>query len=75
MMEGHEHAIEGHFHAREKPRPLGRGLARGVQGGGSTPARGWGESPILGIELGTEGARAELRHTSDGRVYFPLPFC
>jgi hypothetical protein len=48
---------------------LGRGLALGVQGGGSAPARGWGESPILGTELGAEGAGVELRHTSDGRVY------
>ena len=65
-----------HVHDREKPRPLGRGLALGVQGGGSTPARGWGESPILGTELGAEGAGAKLRHTSDGRVYWhvvPLP--
>jgi len=43
--------------------------ALGVQGGGSTPARGWGESPILGIKLGAEGAGAKLRRTSDGRVY------
>jgi hypothetical protein len=59
----------GSFHDREKPRPLGRGLALGVQGGGSAPARGWGESPILGIELSAEGARAKLWRTSDGRVY------
>jgi hypothetical protein len=51
---------------------LGRGLALGVQGGGSTPARGWGESPILGTELGAEGAGAKLRHTSDGRVYWDV---
>jgi hypothetical protein len=50
--------------------PLGAGcLALGVQGGGSAPARGWGESPILGIELGAEGAGAKLRRISDGRVY------
>ena len=59
----------GQVHDREKPRPLGRGLALGVQGGGSGPARGWGESPILGIELSAEGARAKLWRTSDGRVY------
>jgi hypothetical protein len=57
------------LHDREKPRPLGRGLALGVQGGGSAPARGWGESPTLGTELGAEGAGAKLRRTSDGRVY------
>jgi hypothetical protein len=57
------------FHDREKPRPLGRGLALGVQGGGSAPARGWGESPILGVERGAEGTGAKLRCTSDGRVY------
>ena len=57
------------FHDKAKPRPLGRGLALGVQGGGSAPARGWGESPILGIELGAEGGGAKLRRTSDGRVY------
>jgi len=40
-----------------------------VQGGGSAPARRWGESPTVGIELGAEGAGAKLRRTSDGRVY------
>ena len=51
--------------------------ALGVQGGGSTPARGWGESPILGIKLGAEGAGAKLRRTSDGRVYWGVstPTC
>ena len=55
-----------------KPHPLGWGLAPGVQGGGSAPARGWGKSPTLGIELGAEGAGAKLRRTSDGRVYSGL---
>ena len=59
----------GMVHDREKPRPLGRGLALGVQGGGSAPARGWGESHTLGTELGAEGAGAERRRASDGRVY------
>ena len=57
------------IHGTAKPRPLGRGLALGVQGGGSAPARGWGESPILGTELGAECTGAKLRRTSDGRVY------
>jgi hypothetical protein len=36
---------------------------------GPAPARGCGESPILGIELSAEDARAKLWRTSDGRVY------
>ena len=40
-----------------------------MQEGGSAPARGCGESPILGIELSAEDARAKLWRTSDGRVY------
>lgn len=43
----------------------------GVQGGGSAPARWWGESLTIGIELVAEGVGAELRRTSDGRVYCP----
>jgi len=53
------------------PNPLGeKGFFLGVQGGGSAPARGWGESPTLGIELGAEYVGAKLRRTSDGRVYW-----
>jgi len=53
------------------PNPLGeKKPSLGEQGGGSAPARGLGESPILGIELGAEGAGAKLRRTSDGRVYW-----
>ena len=52
------------------PNPLDeKKLSLGEQGGAPAPARGWGESPILGIELGAEGGGAKLRRTSDGRVY------
>ena len=55
------------------PYPLGKKESSlGVQGGGSAPVRGWGESPTLGTELGAEGAGAKLRRTSDGRVYYLL---
>jgi hypothetical protein len=52
------------------PNSLGeKGFFLEVLGDGSAPARGWGESPILGIELGAEYVGAKLRRTSDGRVY------
>ena len=57
------------------PDPPRRDGLLGVQGGGSAPAREWGESPTLGIELAAEGAGAELRRTSDGRVYSVLRVC
>ena len=44
------------------------GSGPGDAGGGSAPARGWAEGPTLGVEFGAEGAGAELRRTSDGRV-------
>ena len=49
------------------PNPLGeKEWSLGVQGGGSASARGWGENPILGIEVGAECAGAKLRRTRDG---------
>jgi len=57
------------LHDKAKPRPLGRGWPWGCRAVGAPPARGWGESPNLGTELGAEGAGAQPRRTSDGPVY------
>ena len=51
------------------PDPPRRDGLLGVQGGGSAPPEGGVKAPPLVIELAAEGAGAELRRTSDGRVY------
>ena len=52
---------------KAKPRPKGRGWPWRCRGVGAAPARGWGESPTLGIELGAEDAGAKLQRASGGR--------
>ena len=52
---------------KANPRPKGRGWPWRCRGVGAAPARGWGESPTLGIELGAEDAGAKLQRASGGR--------